>query len=343
MGFEFINKLPTPAEIKEIFPLPAEHAAVKAARDEEVKKAITGESDKFLVVIGPCSADNEDSVLDYASRLVKLQEDTKDKLIIIPRIYTNKPRTTGEGYKGMLHQPDPEKRPSMTDGLRAIRHLHMRVLKETGLSTADEMLYPDNVSYLDDIMSYIAVGARSVENQQHRLVSSGCHVPVGMKNPTGGDLSVMLNSVQAAQSGHDFIMCDWEVKTNGNPLAHTILRGSVNKHGQSVPNYHYEDLMHLYNLYMERNLANPACIVDANHSNSNKHYMEQIRIVKEVLHSRRHSEELHGLVKGVMIESYIEPGSQKIGEHCYGKSITDPCLGWEDSARLIYEIADGLN
>ena len=342
MGYEFINKLPTPAEIKEQFPLPVECIAAKAQRDEEVKKAISGQSDKFLVIIGPCSADNEDSVLDYTSRLVKLQEDTKNKLILIPRIYTNKPRTTGDGYKGMLHQPDPEKRPSMADGLHAIRHLHMRVLMETGLSTADEMLYPDNVSYLDDIMSYIAVGARSVENQQHRLVSSGCHVPVGMKNPTSGDLSVMLNAVHAAQHGHEFIMRDWEVKTEGNPWTHTILRGAVSKHGQCLPNYHYEDLMLLHQLYMERNLVNPACIVDANHSNSNKQYKEQIRIVKEVLHSRRHSADLNSFIKGVMIESYIEEGNQKIGEHCYGKSITDPCLGWEDSERLIYEIAEGV-
>lgn len=340
MSFEFINKLPTPAEIKELYPLPAEFTAIKAQRDEEVKKVITGESNKFLVIIGPCSADNEDSVLDYTSRLVKLQEDTKDKLVIIPRIYTNKPRTTGEGYKGMLHQPDPEKRPSMAEGLRAIRHLHMRVLQETGLSTADEMLYPDNVSYLDDIMSYIAVGARSVENQQHRLVSSGCHVPVGMKNPTSGDLSVMLNSVRAAQGGHEFIMRDWEVKTDGNPWAHTILRGAVSKHGQCLPNYHYEDLQLLYELYMQRNLKNPACIVDANHSNSNKKFKEQIRITKEVLHSRRHSKDIESFIKGMMIESYIEEGTQKIGDGIYGKSITDPCLGWEDSARLVYDIAD---
>lgn len=342
MSFEFVNKLPTPAEIKEQFPLSADCVAVKAARDEEIDNIITGSSDKFLVIIGPCSADNEDSVCDYTSRLVHVQEKVKDKIMIVPRIYTNKPRTTGEGYKGMLHQPDPEKRPSMSEGLYAIRHLHMRVLQETGLSTADEMLYPDNVSYLDDIMSYIAVGARSVENQQHRLVSSGCNVPVGMKNPTSGDLSVMLNSVVAAQSGHEFIMRDWEVKTDGNPLVHTILRGAVNKRGQCIPNYHYEDLVLLNHLYMKRDLQNPTCIVDANHSNSNKQYMEQIRIVKEVLHSRRHSGDIKKLVKGVMIESYIEPGSQKVGEHCYGKSITDPCLGWEDSERLIYEIADGL-
>lgn len=342
MGFEFLNKLPTPAEIKELFPLPAQYAAVKAARDQEAKDIITGQSSRFLVIIGPCSADNEDSVLDYASRLTALQEETKDKLLIIPRVYTNKPRTTGEGYKGMLHQPDPEKRPSMAEGLRAIRHLHMQVLMETGLSTADEMLYPDNVSYLDDIMSYIAVGARSVENQQHRLVSSGCHVPVGMKNPTSGDLSVMLNSVQAAQHGHDFIMRDWEVKTRGNPLTHTILRGAVSKHGQCLPNYHYEDLILLHRLYMERSLQNPAVIVDANHSNSNKQFREQIRIVKEVLHSRRHSADLKDFIRGVMIESYIEEGCQKIGEGTYGKSITDPCLGWEDSRRLILEIAEGI-
>ncbi len=342
MGFEFLNKLPTPAEIKELFPLPAQYAAVKAARDQEAKDIITGQSSRFLVIIGPCSADNEDSVLDYASRLTALQEETKDRLLIIPRVYTNKPRTTGEGYKGMLHQPDPEKRPSMAEGLRAIRHLHMQVLMETGLSTADEMLYPDNVSYLDDIMSYIAVGARSVENQQHRLISSGCHVPVGMKNPTSGDLSVMLNSVQAAQHGHDFIMRDWEVKTQGNPWTHTILRGAVSKHGQCLPNYHYEDLILLHRLYTERSLQNPAVIVDANHSNSNKQFREQIRIVKEVLHSRRHSADLKDFIRGVMIESYIEEGCQKIGEGTYGKSITDPCLGWEDSRRLILEIAEGI-
>ena len=343
MGFEFIQKLPTPAEIKEQFPLPAEFAVVKAQKDEEVKKIITGESDKFLVIIGPCSADHEDAVLDYTARLAKVQEKVADKLLLIPRVYTNKPRTTGMGYKGMLHQPDPEKEPSMSDGLHAIRHLHMRVLEETGFSTADEMLYPENVSYLNDIMSYIAVGARSVENQQHRLVCSGCDVPVGMKNPTSGDLSVMMNSVVAAQTGHEFIMREWEVKTQGNPLTHTILRGAVNTHGQCIPNYHFEDLVMLHALYEERGLMNPACIVDANHSNSNKLYMEQIRIVKEVLHSRRHDSSIHSLVKGVMIESYLEPGSQSISEHCYGKSITDPCLGWEDSERLLYEIADGLD
>ncbi len=342
MSFEFIQKLPTPAEIKEQFPLPAHLAAIKAETDKELGKIFTGESSRFLVIIGPCSADHEDAVLDYAHRLAKVQEKVAEKLLLIPRIYTNKPRTTGLGYKGMLHQPDPEKSPSMSEGLHAIRRLHMKVLEETGFSTADEMLYPENVSYLNDIMSYIAVGARSVENQQHRLVCSGCDVPVGMKNPTSGDLSVMLNAVVAAQTGHEFIMREWEVKTHGNPLTHTILRGAVNKHGQCLPNYHYEDLILLYNLYQERDLKNPACIVDANHSNSNKQYLEHIRIVKEVLHSRRHSSEIKDLVKGVMIESYLEPGCQKVSEHCYGKSITDPCLGWEDSERLLYEIADSL-
>ena len=342
MGLEFINKLPTPAEIREQFPSPAELAALKEKRDAEISKIITGESDKFLVIIGPCSADNETAVLDYTSRLVKVQDKVKDKIIIIPRVYTNKPRTTGEGYKGLLHQPDPEKKPNMYEGLIAIRRMHMHVVQETGLTTADEMLYPENLRYLSDLMSYIAVGARSVENQQHRLVASACDVPVGMKNPTSGDLSVMLNSVVAAQGGHEFIFRGYEVHTPGNPLTHTILRGAVNKHGQYIPNYHYEDLILLHELYAKRDLANPACIVDANHSNSGKQYMEQIRIVKEVLHSRRHSSEINKMVKGVMVESYIEPGSQKIGEHCYGKSITDPCLGWEDSERLIYEIAEGL-
>ncbi len=342
MGLEFINKLPTPAEIREQFPIPAELAALKEKRDAEIREVITGESDKFLVIIGPCSADNETAVLDYTSRLVKVQDKVKDKIIIIPRVYTNKPRTTGEGYKGLLHQPDPEKKPNMYEGLIAIRKMHMHVVQETGLTTADEMLYPENLRYLSDLMSYIAVGARSVENQQHRLVASACDVPVGMKNPTSGDLSVMLNSVVAAQGGHEFIFRGYEVHTPGNPLTHTILRGAVNKHGQYIPNYHYEDLILLHELYAKRDLANPACIVDANHSNSGKQYMEQIRIVKEVLHSRRHSSEINQMVKGVMVESYIEPGSQKIGEHCYGKSITDPCLGWEDSERLIYEIAEGL-
>ena len=340
MSFEFIKKLPTPQEIREKYPLSEELAAIKKARDEEIRKVFTGESDKFLVIIGPCSADNEEAVLDYAGRLAKVNEKVGDKLILIPRIYTNKPRTTGDGYKGMLHQPDPEKKPDLLAGLLAIRKMHIHAIEQTGLTAADEMLYPENYSYLSDVLSYVAIGARSVENQQHRLVSSGMDVPVGMKNPTSGDLGVMLNAVYAAQHGHDFIYRTWEVETKGNPLAHTILRGAVSKHGQCLPNYHYEDLMLLHELYAKRDLVNPACIVDANHSNSGKQYMEQIRIVKEVLHSRRHSSEINQMVKGVMVESYIEPGSQKIGEHCYGKSITDPCLGWEDTEKLIYKIAE---
>ena len=342
MGFEYISILPTPDEIKEQFPLAPELAALKAKRDQEIRDVFTGNSDKFLVIVGPCSADREDSVCDYVNRLTKVQEKVKDRLILIPRIYTNKPRTTGDGYKGMVHQPDPEKKPNLYEGIIAIRKLHIRVTEETGLTTADEMLYPENLTYLDDVMSYIAIGARSVENQQHRLVSSGIDVPVGMKNPTSGTLSVMLNAVHAAQHGHEFIYRGWEVKTEGNPLAHTILRGAVNKHDQCLPNYHYEDLKLLHELYCERGLKNPACIIDANHSNSNKQYMEQIRITKEVLHSRRHSAEIKELVKGVMIESYIEPGNQPVGQHCYGKAITDPCLGWTDTERLLYEIADGL-
>ena len=342
MGFKFVQKLPDPSEIREQYPLPLDLAAAKKARDEEIKKVFTGESDKFLLIIGPCSADNEDSVCDYACRLAKAQEKVEDKIIIIPRIYTNKPRTTGEGYKGMVHQPNPEDKPDIYEGLIAIRSLHMRVLRETGLSTADEMLYPENLRYLNDMMSYIAVGARSVENQFHRLVASACDVPVGMKNPTSGDLSVMLNSVVAAQHSHDYIYRGWEDQSSGNPVAHTILRGAVNKHGQNLPNYHFEDLSLLHQLYSERNLENQACIVDTNHSNSGKKYMEQIRISKEVLHSRRHSNDIKNMVKGLMIESYIEPGNQKIGDGCYGKSITDPCLGWEDSERMIYDIADAL-
>ena len=342
MSFDFIKKMPTPAEIKEQFPLPENLIKLKADRDIMIKDIFTGKSNKFLLVIGPCSADNEDAVCDYVSRLAAVQEKVKENILIIPRIYTNKPRTTGMGYKGMLHQPDPEKKPDLLAGLLAIRKMHIRVISETGLTAADEMLYPENYRYFSDILSYVAIGARSVEDQQHRLTVSGMDIPAGMKNPTSGDLSVMLNSVVAAQHSHDYIYRGWEVQSTGNPLAHTILRGAVNKHGQSIPNYHFEDLNLLHQLYSERNLVNQACIIDANHSNSGKKYLEQIRISKEVLHSRRHSSDILNMVKGLMIESYLEPGSQRIGDGCYGKSITDPCLGWEDSERLIYEIADAL-
>ncbi len=340
MGFEFIKKLPTPAEIKQQYPVPEQVAKIKEERDAEIRKVFTGESDKFLVIIGPCSADNEDSVCDYVNRLVPVQEKVRDKLIIIPRIYTNKPRTTGDGYKGLIHQPDPEKKPDLLAGLIAVRHLHMRAIEETGLTCADEMLYPENWRYLSDLLSYVAIGARSVEDQHHRLVTSGFDIPAGMKNPTSGDLSVMLNSVHAAQGRHTFIYRGWEVKTDGNPLTHVVLRGAVNKYGSCIPNYHYEDLQHLMTMYHEKKLLNPAAIIDANHSNSNKQYEQQVRIVKEVLHSRRLDSDIRGLVKGVMVESYIVPGCQKVGEGVYGKSITDPCLGWEESEKLIYEIAE---
>lgn len=340
MSFKLVKEVMSPEELKQALPVPAEHAKWKASRDEMIKNVLTGASDKFLVIIGPCSADNEDSVCDYINRLAKVQDKVSDKLLIIPRIYTNKPRTTGEGYKGIVHQPNPEKEPDLQEGLMAMRKMHLRALAETGLASADEMLYPENWPYVEDILSYVAVGARSVEDQQHRLTISGMDVAAGMKNPTSGDLSVMLNSVVAAQGSHTFLFRAYEVETSGNPLAHTILRGAVNKHGQSIPNYHYEDLIRLVDMYAERDLVNPATIVDANHANSNKLYDQQPRIIKEILHSRKVSNEIANLVKGVMIESYIEPGCQKISDHIYGKSITDPCLGWKETEELLYVIAD---
>ena len=341
MSFTFIRQLPSPDEVKALEPLSEEMKKIKAGRDKLIRDVITGESDKFLVIVGPCSADNEDSVCEYTNRLAKVQEKVADRLVLVPRIYTNKPRTTGEGYKGMLHQPDPEAKPDILAGILAIRHMHIRSIAETGLTAADEMLYPDNWHYLSDILSYVAIGARSVENQEHRLMVSGLDIPVGMKNPTSGDFSVMLNSVVAAQGGHDFISRGWEVRTEGNPLTHTILRGAVNKHGNTIPNYHYEDIQLLLEKYEERNLENPAVLIDANHSNSGKKYKQQIRIVKEILHSRRIDEDIRKLVKGVMIESYLVEGCQQIGtDHVYGKSITDPCLGWEDTEKLLYTIAE---
>lgn len=336
----FKRKLPIPKEIKEQYPLTAELSQVKARLDKEIADVFTGKSSKMVLIIGPCSADREDAVLEYCERLAKLQEAVSDKLVLIPRVYTNKPRTTGDGYKGLLHQPDPRKTSDMLEGVIAIRRLHTNVLASTGLPTADEMLYPDNYRYLSDLLSYVAVGARSVENQEHRLTSSGIDIPVGMKNPTSGDISVMLNSIMAAQHPHTFIYRGWEVDTTGNPLAHAILRGYVNKHGESMPNYHFEELERLYNAYAAKGLQNMALIVDANHANSAKKYQEQPRICKEVLHSCRHSGEIKSMVKGFMIESYLEPGCQKIGDGVYGKSITDPCLGWEDTVRLVQDIAD---
>ena len=339
MNMNFKRKLPIPKEIKEQYPLTAELARVKEARDRQIADIFTGKDNRMVLIIGPCSADREDAVLDYCHRLAHLQEVVKDKLLLIPRVYTNKPRTTGAGYKGLLHQPDPEGKPDMLQGVIAIRRLHTNVLAETGLSTADEMLYPDNYRYLSDLLAYVAVGARSVEDQQHRLTSSGISVPVGMKNPTGGDLSVMMNSINAAQHSHTFIYRGWEATSTGNPYAHAILRGYTNKHGDPRPNYHYEDLMFLHRLYEEQGLQNPAVIIDANHANSGKDPFQQGRIIREVLQSRGFDSGIHSLVKGFMVESYIEDGNQKIDGGVYGKSITDACLGWEKTERLIFEIA----
>lgn len=341
MSMVINHELPLPDKLKAEYPVPEKLREIKRKRDREIRDIFTGKSDKFVVLVGPCSADNEDSVCEYVNRLKKVADKVSDKLMIIPRVYTNKPRTTGDGYKGMLHQPDPDKEPDLLAGIIAIRKLHIRVMEETGLTSADEMLYPENRSYLDDVLSYEAVGARSVENQQHRLTASGMDIPVGMKNPTSGDLAVMLNSVTAAQHPHRFIYRGCDVKTSGNDLAHTILRGGVDRYGKNIPNYHYEDLARLAEMYTKRDLLNPAVVVDVNHSNSAKQYKEQIRIVSEVLHSRNYNPDLKKLVKGVMIESYLVEGRQDICENLtYGQSITDPCIGWEDTERLIYEIAE---
>ena len=342
MDMKFFRKLPVPKELKEQFPADERIVKIKQERDPEIRRIFEGKSDKLLLIIGPCSADREDAVLDYLTRLSKVQEKVKDKIMIIPRVYTNKPRTTGGGYKGLVHQPDPEKKPDMLQGIIAVRELHQRAILESGLTCADEMLYPENHRYVSDLLSYVAIGARSVEDQQHRLTASGVGIPVGMKNPTGGDLSVMMNSITAAQGQHVFLYRGWEVQSLGNPYAHALLRGYVDKHGKTYSNYHYEDLNELFELYQESSLKNPGVIIDTNHANSGKHYLEQIRIAKEVMHSCHLSKDIRGLVKGLMIERYIEDGNQPVGGGCYGKSITDPCLGWEKSERLIYEIADLL-
>ncbi len=342
MNMIFERKLTIPKEVKEMYPISGEMKKAVEERISGLKKIFTGESDKFLLVIGPCSADRDDSVLDYIGRLRDVQEKVKDKIFIVPRIYTNKPRTTGDGYKGMLHQPDPDQKPDMFKGIVAIRELHMKAVKETGFACADEMLYPENHRYLDDLLAYVAVGARSVENQQHRLTASGIEIPVGMKNPTSGDISIMMNSITAAQHKHTFIYRGWEVNSLGNEYAHAILRGYMNKHGQTIPNYHYEDLIHLSEAYADSGLKNPAVIVDTNHANSGKNPFEQVRIAKEVIGSMKYDAEINKLVKGFMIESYIEDGNQKIGEGIYGKSITDACLGWGKTERLILDIADRL-
>lgn len=340
MSFTYLRQMPSPGEIKTQYPLSGRLAAIKEARDTQIGDIITGKDDRFLVIIGPCSADSEDPVCEYVSRLAKVQEKVKDRLLLVPRIYTNKPRTTGEGYKGIASQPDPEKAPDMIAGLISVRKMHLRAIAESDLTPADEMLYPENWEYVRDLLSYVAIGARSVEDQQHRLTVSGFDVASGMKNPTSGDFSVMLNSVYAAQHPHHFTFRGYEVETTGNPLTHVVLRGAVSKHGNTVQNYHYEDMIRLAEMYAQRDLLNPAAIIDANHSNSGKKYEEQVRIVKEVMHNRQISPDIRKLVKGVMIESYLEPGCQKIGDHVYGKSITDPCLGWEASEQLIYDIAE---
>ncbi len=338
----FKRKLPFPVDIKEQYPLSEEATKLKEARDEEIADIFRGKSDKLALIIGPCSADRSDSVLDYINRLAEVQKEVEDKILIIPRIYTGKPRTTGSGYKGMLHQPDPDKKPDMLEGIIAIRNLHKDAIEQTGLTCADEMLYPENARYLSDLLSYIAVGARSVENQEHRLVSSAFNVPVGMKNPTSGDFSIMLNAIRAAQHGHTFLYRGWEVESKGNDLTHAVLRGSVDKHGINHQNYHYEDLRILYDMYCNGEFENPAVIIDTNHSNSGKRYLEQIRIVKEVLHSMHHSDDIRKMMRGFMIESYIEDGCQSVENGVYGKSITDPCLGWEKSKELIYLIAEQI-
>ena len=342
MSMNFHRKLPIPQDVKKEFPLTARMEQVKAERDASIRAVFEGTLDKFILVIGPCSADHKEPVLEYISRLRKLEEQVSDKIIIVPRIYTNKPRTTGPGYKGMLHQPDPEAKPDMYKGIVAIRDLHLAALRDYDFSCADEMLYPENYRYLSDLLAYVAVGARSVENQEHRLVASGVDVPVGMKNPTGGDLGVMMNSIVAAQSSHTFLYRGWEVTSEGNPYSHAILRGYLDYAGKSVSNYHYEDLLRVKELYDKSNLVNPSVVVDTNHNNSGKKWLEQIRIAKDVVYSRSQNADIKSLVKGLMIESYIEDGACKADEHTFGKSITDPCLGWEKTERLVLDIADKL-
>ena len=342
MQMNFHRKLPIPQEVKKEYALTERMTKIKAERDENIKAVFEGKLDKFLLIIGPCSADHSEPVLEYISRLRKIEDQVSDKIIIIPRIYTNKPRTTGQGYKGMLHQPDPEEKPDMYKGIVAIRELHLSALRDYDFSCADEMLYPENYRYLSDLLSYVAIGARSVENQQHRLTASGLEAPVGMKNPTGGDLGVMMNSIVAAQGSHTFLYRGWEVTSEGNPYAHAILRGYIDYAGRNVSNYHYEDLVRVKELYDKSNLVNPSVIVDTNHNNSGKQYLEQIRIAKDIVHSRNQNDDIKKLVKGLMIESYIEDGAQSVGEHVFGKSITDPCLGWEKTEQLIFDIADKL-
>jgi len=342
MSFTYLQKIPTPSEILRKMPMPERLKKIKAKRDEEIIAVLKGKDSRLLLIIGPCSADDEDALSEYVLRLAVVQNKVKDKLILIPRIYTNKPRTTGSGYKGMLHQPKAAEDPNISKGITAIRRMHLRVLSESGLTAADEMLYPGNYPYLEDILSYVTIGARSVENQEHRLTVSGLDIPVGMKNPTSGDLNVLLNSVQAAQTPHRFIYNGWEVKTKGNNIAHCVLRGAINRYGQNIPNYHYEDLIHFAQLYLKRGFANPAIIVDTNHSNSDKNFREQPRIAEEVMHSLAKSKDLKKIVKGLMVESYLLEGSQDVKGKVFGRSITDPCLGWADTKKLILSLAEKM-
>ncbi|MBR3579661.1 MAG: 3-deoxy-7-phosphoheptulonate synthase [Lachnospiraceae bacterium] len=340
MNVDFEKKLTIPMEVKKMFPLTDDMRDVIEDRRAQIKNIISGDDNRLLLIIGPCSADNEDSVLDYIGRLKSIQEKVKKKILIVPRVFTNKPRTTGDGYKGLLHQPDPSEKPDLFKGIIATRDIHMRVVKETGFATADEMLYPENYRYLDDILGYVTVGARSVENQQHRLVASGLEVPCGMKNPTGGDLTVMINAIHAAQHKHSFLYRGWAVHSYGNPYAHAVLRGFTNNRGRSVPNYHYEDVMNVIELYEGSGLSNPGVIIDTNHANSGKNPFEQPRIVREVMSYRKHNPKMTGFIKGFLVESYIEDGAQKIGEGIYGKSITDACLGWSKTEELIGELSE---
>ncbi|MFA4988673.1 MAG: 3-deoxy-7-phosphoheptulonate synthase [Candidatus Omnitrophota bacterium] len=340
MGFKYLQKIPTPEEILRLMPMPAALKGIKAQRDRSIQGILKGNDSRILLIVGPCSADDEDALSEYVSRLARLQDKVKDRLVIVPRIYTNKPRTTGKGYKGMLHQPKASEDPDIARGIKAIRRMHLRVLGESGLTAADEMLYPGNYPYLEDILSYVTIGARSVENQEHRLTVSGLDIPVGMKNPTSGDLNVLLNSVEAAQVGHTFIYNGWEVKTDGNALAHCILRGAINRNGHNFPNYHYEDLIYCAQLYLKRSLLNPAIIVDTNHANSGKDFTQQPRIAEEIMHSISQSRDLRKIVRGLMVESYIKEGSQAVKGKVFGQSITDPCLGWEDTKKLILKLAD---
>ena len=342
MSFQYVRKIPTFQEILKEMPLPADLKKVKAERDAEIRAVFERRSDKFLLVIGPCSADNENAVCEYVARLARVQDKVKDQLILIPRIYTNKPRTTGKGYQGMIHQPVPTEEPDIVAGIKAIRKMHLRALKESHLTPADEMLYPANYPYLEDLLSYVAVGARSVENQQHRLTASGLDIPVGMKNPTSGDLTVMLNSIEAAQHAHTFVYHDWEVRTPGNPLTHAVLRGATDEAGKNIPNYSCADLTKIAQVYLKRSLKNPAVIVDTNHANSAKDFRRQPAIAMDVLSSLRKDAKLKDMVRGLMIESYLVEGTQDASGGVYGKSITDACLGWEDSEKLILNIAESV-